>query len=94
MFRINGLIDLQELIPAGDRTRPTKFYTWSKQHNAKIPVGTFEAAVEGPVHDLKAFLEFGGRAGRTPVAGFAKSTVMRDGVSIGVDDVTPEMERE
>jgi len=82
MFRINGLIDLQELIPAGDRNRPTKFYTWSKQNNAKIPVGTFEAAVEGPVHDLKAFLEFG------------KSTVMRDGLSIGAGDVTPEMERE
>ncbi len=84
MFVIVGRIDLQELMPAGDRTRSPAFYTWSKQHNAKIPVGTFEAAVEGPAHDLKAFLEFGGFVANDP-----------DTLSpLNVGDVTPEMERE
>ena len=81
-FELRGVVDLQELMPIEDRTRPTLFYSWSKQHAGQVPVGTFEAAVEGPIYDLRAYLEDG------------KATVTHNGRSLSAKDVTPEIEQE
>ena len=100
-FRLNGVIDLQELIPLGDRTRPTKFYSWSKEHSGQVPVGTFEAAVEGPIYDLKAYLESipqdeDTRPDSVRIAdGDPPATgIMHNGKSLSAEDVTPEIEQE
>ena len=101
-FRLSGVIDLQELIPQGDRSRPTQFYSWSKQHSGQVPVGTFEAAVEGPVYDLRAYLQSisdKDKDTRPDAVRIAdgdppKTAIMHNGKSLSAGDVTPEIEQE
>lgn len=83
-----GVIDLQELMPLEDRTRPTLFYDWDKQHSGQVPVNSVEAAVDGPVYDLKAYLQ------SDKGASDGSPEVKYNGQPLGAGDVTPEIEQE